>query len=209
MVVLGSLLAMLHHLGPPAEAASGTAAPGITPAVGKELAGPSASAGQPGEGSQQSSSPVLPRAVLASPPLPSAAPSPSAPSPSPADSPTPSVPGGGQPPDADLTPTPSPELTAVIQTSTRLLEVMVSVTVSNPGPGDAADWEVVVTVPSGQSVREVSGAAHHRAGTQVSFTPLPDRGALAAGEELTFQFRLPGLFASPPSGCTIDGRPCG
>jgi hypothetical protein len=101
-----------------------------------------------------------------------------------------------------------PELTAELDTSGNLFGRSVSVTVSNPGPGEASGWEVTVIVPANQSISDVSGAVHEREGDQVVFTPVPGSEPLAPGEAVSFSFRLPGAFASSPSGCTIDGRPC-
>jgi hypothetical protein len=99
-------------------------------------------------------------------------------------------------------------------TSNRLLGLQgraVSVTVSNPGPGEAAGWEVTMDVGD-QSVTNVSGAAHTQDGSLAIFTPVD--GALAAGETTTFTFDIPGGGAlglggaEDPTGCTIDGHPC-
>jgi hypothetical protein len=86
----------------------------------------------------------------------------------------------------------------------------VTVTVSNPGPGAAESWEVVMTVGD-QSVTNVSGAAYQAEGSRAIFTPLA--GALAAGADTTFSFDIPApvlglLGAGDPTDCTIDGRAC-
>lgn len=108
-------------------------------------------------------------------------------------------------------PSPGPVLTAQVVMSDVLLLGLggraVTVTVSNPGPGSVSGWEVAMDVGD-QNVTKVSGADYERDGSQAIFTPA---GAeLAAGTSTQFSFELPGLLgASDPTGCTIDGNPCG
>lgn len=210
---LVSLLAAWHHFGPSAQAASGGPVPDTNAAVAEEPSGPSEVSGE-GQTGAAVPSPVPPRGAQASaPPTASASPSPS---PSPQPTPSPSAgPSAAPSPSTspssagDPAPTQPAELTAVMRSSHRLLGVVVSVTVTNAGPGEAAAWEVAVTVPEGRPVDEVSGAVHHRSGDQVIFTPVPDSDPLAPGEAVSFQFRVAGLFAAAPEECAIDGRPCG
>jgi Cellulose binding domain len=124
-----------------------------------------------------------------------------------------SAPGGGAP-EATGSPDPTagavPVLTAQLATSDRLLlglgGVAVSVTVANPGPGSAASWEIAVDVGD-QDVTNVLGADYVREGSQAIFTPVD--AELAAGASIQFSFDLPGVLASGPTACTIDGNPCG
>jgi uncharacterized protein YndB with AHSA1/START domain len=106
---------------------------------------------------------------------------------------------------------PPPVLTAQMTASDQLLLGLggraVTVTVSNPGPADADGWEVAMDVGD-QDVTNVSGADYARDGSQALFTPL--EAELPAGTSTQFSFDLPGLLgASDPTGCTIDGQPCG
>lgn len=127
------------------------------------------------------------------------------------------VPGGapsGGPPERTTLPQPTqppdpPELTASYTTSGGVLGVgsrSVSVTVSNPGPGDATGWEVAMDVGD-QDVANVSGANHRQEGSLAIFTA-PEPGP-AAGASVTFSYEVGGLLgANDPSSCTIDGQPC-
>lgn len=205
-LVLTGSLATWQVFGPHAEAA-GEAEPGTAP-------GSVAGATQPPPGDDLPDSPIDPPLVAGT--APAAAPSPS-PSATPRPTPTPDqTPGEGVDDDGDRggdatapsAPPAAPTLTADLETSGGLFGRSVRVTVSNPGPGDASGWEVVVTVPANQEVSDVSGATHHREGDQVIFTPPPGAESLPAGEAVSFSFRLPGAFPPQPSGCTIDGRPC-
>jgi uncharacterized protein YndB with AHSA1/START domain len=124
------------------------------------------------------------------------------------------LPGGGQPPEsnAPFAPAPPPPvLTADLDASNLLLLGLggraVSVTVSNPGPGTAAGWQVTMDVGN-QELSNVSGAQYERDGSLAIFTPVD--GELAAGADTWFGFDLVSLLgARDPTGCTIDGRACG
>lgn len=201
-VVVTVLLAAWQAYGPWAEAAgqSGTAAPSAPEALGesgRQVDGGGSSTAPPqaaGDGRASQAAQGV-RASRQPSPTPTPAPEPS-PTPSPS-------------PRSETSPlTAVPELTAELDTSGNLFGRSVSVTVSNPGPGEASGWEVTVIVPANQSISDVSGAVHEREGDQVVFTPVPGSEPLAPGEAVSFSFRLPGAFASSPSGCTIDGRPC-
>jgi uncharacterized protein YndB with AHSA1/START domain len=126
------------------------------------------------------------------------------------------TPGAGGPPEGTAPPanptaaSPPPVLTAQLSTSDRLLLGLggraVTVTVSNPGPGNTTDWEVAMDVGD-QEVTNVSGADFEQDGSQVIFTPAD--AELVAGASTQFSFDLPGLLgASDPTDCTINGRPC-
>jgi uncharacterized protein YndB with AHSA1/START domain len=123
-----------------------------------------------------------------------------------------STPGGGSEGTAAASPpAPAPVLIAELTTSDTLLLGLggraVTVTVSNPGPGSAPDWEVAMDV-GGREVTNVSGAGYQRDGAQALFTPVD--AELAAGTSTEFSFELPGLLgAGDPTGCTINGNPCG
>lgn len=105
-----------------------------------------------------------------------------------------------------------PALTAEVTTARRLLGLggrCVTVTVHNPGPADAATWQVTMDVGN-QRVTGVAGAAYTRHGSTVTFTPAS--GGLAAGASVRFRFQIPGGLlglgsASDPTGCMIDGQP--
>jgi uncharacterized protein YndB with AHSA1/START domain len=87
----------------------------------------------------------------------------------------------------------------------------VTVTVSNPGPGSADGWEVVMDVGD-QDVTGVTGAAYQRDGALAAFTPLGAELAAGASTEFSFDVTAPmlGLLgASDPTDCTIDGASCG
>lgn len=88
----------------------------------------------------------------------------------------------------------------------RLLRVIATITVSNPGPGTAPTWEVVVDV-DGQPVSDVVGAVPEPAGSHVIFTLRPD-GRLPPGAVSQLSFEIQGLAPRSPTGCTIDGHPC-
>jgi hypothetical protein len=86
-----------------------------------------------------------------------------------------------------------------------LLGRQASVTVRNdPDAGSASGWTVVVSLPAGQDVTNVSGAQYSGSGSQAIFTG----GGLGPGDSTSFSFDLPGLLGSAPVGCTIDGRAC-
>jgi hypothetical protein len=80
------------------------------------------------------------------------------------------------------------------------------VTVTNRGAGAASTWEVTLSLPAGQEVSTVEGAAFRQEGTLVTFTP--SSGSLQGGQSVTFTFDVPGLLAGEPTGCAINGRPC-
>lgn len=106
-----------------------------------------------------------------------------------------------------------PELTATMTTAGLPLlgGRSVRVTVANPGPGDAYGWELVVLVGD-QTVTNVTGASYERVGDRVTFTPWEPELPAGAWVEVGFEVQAPviGLLgASDPTGCTIDGRPCG
>jgi uncharacterized protein YndB with AHSA1/START domain len=87
----------------------------------------------------------------------------------------------------------------------------VTVTVSNPGPGSADGWEVVMDVGD-QDVTNITGAAHQPDGSRAVFTPLDAELAAGASTGFSFDVTAPvlGLVGgSDPTDCTIDGAPCG
>jgi uncharacterized protein YndB with AHSA1/START domain len=118
--------------------------------------------------------------------------------------------GSGQPASTAGT---SPVLAAEMSTSGLPLVGgrAVTVTVSNPGPGSAGGWEVVMDVGD-QDVTNVTGAAYQPDGSLAVFTPLDAELAAGVSTEFSFDVTAPvlGLLgASDPTGCTIDGAPCG
>jgi uncharacterized protein YndB with AHSA1/START domain len=117
---------------------------------------------------------------------------------------------GGQP---ASTAGPSPVLAAEMSTSGLPLVGgrAVTVTVSNPGPGSADGWQVVMNVDD-QNVTNVTGAAYQPDGSLAVFTPLDAELAAGASTEFSFDVTAPvlGLLgANDPTDCTIDGQPCG
>jgi uncharacterized protein YndB with AHSA1/START domain len=125
------------------------------------------------------------------------------------------VPGGaptGDPLDGTSPPQPTqpadpPVLTASFTTGGLPVgSRSVTVTVSNPGPGDATGWEVAMDVGD-QDVSDVSGANYRQDGSLAIFTE-PEPGP-SAGASVTFSYEVGGLVgAEDPGSCTIDGRPC-
>jgi hypothetical protein len=82
-----------------------------------------------------------------------------------------------------------------------------TVTITNPGDSAATGWRVSLTVPGGNKVRKVTGAAVSQDDEDVVFTPKGD-ATVPAGGSVSFTFQVKGLLADEPTGCAIDGRPC-
>lgn len=129
----------------------------------------------------------------------------------PAPLPQPSQPVPGPPESPPGPPVPPPGLTARMQTSGLPLlgGRSVTITVSNPGPGPATTWEVVVDVGS-QDVTNVTGASYVRDGSLAIFRAIEE---LPAQADAVINFTIPApllglLGAQDPTSCTINGQPC-
>ncbi|MBF9133697.1 cellulose binding domain-containing protein [Plantactinospora sp. S1510] len=108
-------------------------------------------------------------------------------------------------------PAPPPTLTGrYASEGATLLNYTASVTISNPGPGPATGWTLVITLPrSTQAVGEVSGATTSRDGNTWTFVPDQSTRQVPADGSVQVRFRVDGsLFDSAPTACTIDKRPC-
>ncbi|MEQ4306019.1 cellulose binding domain-containing protein [Plantactinospora sp. B6F1] len=112
---------------------------------------------------------------------------------------------------APPSPAPPPTLTARYATEdVTLLNYTASVTITNPGPGPATGWRLVITLPrQTQSVAAVDGAQASREGATWTFVPdratsrVPPRGSVQV------RFRVDGaLIDGEPTACTINNRPC-
>jgi hypothetical protein len=86
------------------------------------------------------------------------------------------------------------------------------VTIHNPSQVTISGWTVRFQLPVGELVTGASGAGYRQDGTSVTFTP-SGTGTVPAGGSVRFTFTVTGVngavIGGPPTGCTIDGRPCG
>ncbi|OLB76542.1 MAG: hypothetical protein AUI14_18370 [Actinobacteria bacterium 13_2_20CM_2_71_6] len=82
------------------------------------------------------------------------------------------------------------------------------VAISNPGQVTVSGWTVRITLPAGETVRDVSGASYTQSGSTVTFTPAGGTASVGAHGSVRFTFVVTGLLAAAPTGCSIDGRPC-
>jgi Cellulose binding domain len=83
------------------------------------------------------------------------------------------------------------------------------VTIRNPGQVIVSGWTVTISLPAGETVNGATGAAYRQQGTIVTFRPSGGTGTVPAGGSVRFTFSVGGLLAGDPTGCAIDGRPCG
>jgi hypothetical protein len=83
------------------------------------------------------------------------------------------------------------------------------VTISNPGSVTVNGWTVTISLPSGEQVSQASGAGYTQSGTTVTFRPASGTASVSGHGSVRFTFGVTGLLAGPPTGCAIDGRPCG
>ncbi|MFF3869395.1 SRPBCC domain-containing protein [Micromonospora sp. NPDC001898] len=109
------------------------------------------------------------------------------------------------------TPTPSPSPTAALSAryetvSTRVFGYTGEVVVDNRAGAAARGWTVVVTLPRGSSVRDVSGADWRQDGQTVVFTgsAVPPRRS----QTIRFEIRDADPLTKEPAGCTVDDDPC-
>ncbi|MET7393534.1 SRPBCC domain-containing protein [Dactylosporangium sp. NPDC005572] len=86
----------------------------------------------------------------------------------------------------------------------------VTITIANPGPAQATDWTLVVTLPTlNLTVRNVQGAVMTRADVRTVFTPTEATRTVPPGGAVTMSFEVEGPDArNEPINCTIDDRPC-
>jgi hypothetical protein len=82
------------------------------------------------------------------------------------------------------------------------------ITVTNTGQTDASTWTVLLTLPDGEKVADVSGALAVQDGNTVTFVPTADTGAVAAGDYVLFTFTVTGVLGGQPTGCAINDQPC-
>jgi hypothetical protein len=83
------------------------------------------------------------------------------------------------------------------------------VTITNPGSADVSGWQVIISLPDGTTASNSVGASVNQSGARVTFTPVDDTRTVPAGGQVVFTFEVGGLLAGQPTGCAIDGRPCG
>jgi hypothetical protein len=82
------------------------------------------------------------------------------------------------------------------------------VSISNPGDAGVVGWQVILTLPSGATVDDASGARATQSGRTVTFTPTDATRDVGGGATVEFTFTVSGLLAGQPTGCAIDGHPC-
>lgn len=199
LIVATLVLAMLNRQPtgpvslPQLPAAVNTSAPapaptGPAPAPGDEASGgPSASASAPG-GTDVS---ALPGGPLASPP--------------PEESPSASPTGTPAPPPAALT----ARYETVANTGLLgLTGYRGQITVTNPGGRPANGWEIVLTLPGGETVTSASGATFQQVESTVTLWPDDTTSAVPAGASITFTFEVNGLLGGPPTACAVNAHPC-
>ncbi|GAA3753757.1 hypothetical protein GCM10022225_43110 [Plantactinospora mayteni] len=129
-----------------------------------------------------------------------------------APSPT-SRPGTRNRPERAASPSPAPPPPLAAQYATEdvtLLNYTASVTITNPGPGPATGWRLVITLPrTTQSVAAVNGAEASRDGATWTFVPDQGTSRVPARGSVQVRFRVDGaLIDGEPTACTINNRPC-
>jgi hypothetical protein len=82
------------------------------------------------------------------------------------------------------------------------------VVLTNQGGTPVAGWQLAVTLAPGETVAKVDGALFVQDGTSVTFTPKDPRQALRPGQKVPVKFEVKGDTAAP-TGCTVNGSPCG
>jgi hypothetical protein len=83
------------------------------------------------------------------------------------------------------------------------------VTIANPGEVSVSGWTVTVSLPNGARATRPSGATVTQSRNVATFAPVSGTNTVAPGEPVAFTFVVEGLLAGQPTGCAIDGRPCG
>ncbi|MEE6309758.1 hypothetical protein V1634_23270 [Plantactinospora veratri] len=128
-------------------------------------------------------------------------------------SPTPARPESRSRPERSAAPSPTPPPVLAARYATEdvtLLNYTASVTISNPGPGPASGWRLVITLPrTTQSVGAVDGAEASREGATWTFVPDQATSRVPARGSVQVRFRVDGaLIDGEPTACTINNRPC-
>ncbi|MFY1690181.1 cellulose binding domain-containing protein [Plantactinospora sp. WMMB782] len=131
----------------------------------------------------------------------------------PAGSPAPPGNGSRSRPQRPASPSPAPPPTLAARYATEdvtLLNYTASVTITNPGPGTASGWRLVITLPrTTQSVAAVEGAEASRDGATWTFVPTGATSRVPARGSVQVRFRVDGaLIDGEPTACTIDNRAC-
>ncbi|GIG66546.1 cellulose binding domain-containing protein [Phytomonospora endophytica] len=114
------------------------------------------------------------------------------------------------PPSSSPTPTPDPSacLTATFtRTKTWTGGYSGDVSVTNGCAAVVPKWTVVFALPAGTTVSKAWNATHTANGTLQTFVNVASNGNLKPGATKTFGFNAKGT--GPPSGCTVNGKPCG
>ena len=84
----------------------------------------------------------------------------------------------------------------------------VDVQLTNQGSAAVTGWQLVFTLPPGETVTKADGAVVVQAGPLVTLTPKNPAQALHPGQKVPVRFEVKGSTA-PPDGCTVNGQPCG
>jgi hypothetical protein len=120
------------------------------------------------------------------------------------------------PPPAEQAPVP-PNVADLTATFTRRADILPlglggyigTVRVNNPGDVDATGWRLRLSVPGGNQVVPGRGVNVVQNGEVVFFRPRPVLSTVSAGESVSFTFTVNGVLVAEPTGCLIDGNPCG
>ena len=83
-----------------------------------------------------------------------------------------------------------------------------NVVITNQSDAAVTGWQLVVALAAGETVSKVDGAVFTQDGTAVTFTPKDTRQALHPGQKIPVRFEVKGGTAAP-TGCTVNGSPCG
>jgi hypothetical protein len=82
------------------------------------------------------------------------------------------------------------------------------VVIANGTSHSVAGFELIFTLPPGQTVTKVDGAVYVQAGTLVTIQPKNPAQILHPGQKVSLHFEVRGSVDGP-TGCTISGSPCG
>jgi Cellulose binding domain len=82
------------------------------------------------------------------------------------------------------------------------------VVLTNHGDAAVTGWQLVFTLSPGETVAKADGAVYVQAGALVTLTPKDPNQILHPGQKIAVRFEVKGSTA-PPSGCTVNGSPCG
>jgi hypothetical protein len=84
----------------------------------------------------------------------------------------------------------------------------VTATITNPGAAPVTGWLLVFTLPPGATAEHADGATAAQVGNVVTLSPKDPGRILKPGQNQSVKFDVSGA-AAPPTGCTINGSPCG